>query len=415
MRCFNLQRRPGKSRVAMGLQAVALASSLVVSPAVLAAGSAEDAHQQHAIPVSGPHWAEALKGQTKVEEAIEGRAGRSEKVELQHHRLMRQMEQQVVDQASAQWTSGGYNGMSMMHQYMGQDGSSFLLASDNKAEPVSMAGGKCPSAVPVKHYDVSMITVEIALNRWQDYYPGYMYILTENIEKVRAEEAKNKAAREKEGFDPGAVSTGIQGDWIQPLVIRGNQGDCVRITLRNQMKDESGSLHIHGASMVISVSGSAATTTNPDSVLDPGKSVEMEWYLHPTIQEGVRQFHSYSNDRELTVMGLFGAFVVEPKGSKYLEPLGTGAATEAKSGWQVMIDNGSGPDFREHVIFYHEIGDEAFRPLNKKGDFLPQRDPLTDAYRPGGRALNYRSEPFGIDEMHLQHEYFGFEDESSAY
>ena len=79
------------------------------------------------------------------------------------------------------------------------------------------------------------------------------------------------------------------------------------------------------------------------------------------------------------------------------------------------IDNGSGPDFREFVIFYHEIGDEAFRPLNKKGDFLPQRDPLTDAYRPGGRAINYRSEPFGIDQMHLQHEYFGFEDESMAY
>ena len=42
-----------------------------------------------------------------------------------------------------------------------------------------------------------MINVEITLNRWQDYYPGYMYVLTENIEKVRAEEAKNKAAREK--------------------------------------------------------------------------------------------------------------------------------------------------------------------------------------------------------------------------
>jgi FtsP/CotA-like multicopper oxidase with cupredoxin domain len=259
-----------------------------------------------------------------------------------------------------------------------------------------------------------MISVEISLNRWQDFYPGYMYVLTENIDKVREEEAKNKAAREKE-FDPGAVTTGLQGDYIQPLVIRGNQGDCVKIILRNQMKDEQGSLHIHGSSMVISATGKVAATTNPDSVVDPGKSVEMEWYLQPSIQEGVRQFHSYSNDRELTVMGLFGAFVVEPRGSKYLEPLGTGPATEAKSGWQVIIDNGSGPDFREHVIFYHEIGDEAFRPLNKKGDFLPQRDPLTDAYRPGGRALNYRSEPFGIDEMHLQHEYFGFEDESLAY
>ena len=64
---------------------------------------------------------------------------------------------------------------------------------------------------------------------------------------------------------------------------------------------------------------------------------------------------------------------------------------------------------------YHEVGDEAFRPVNKKGDFLPQRDPLTDAYRPGGRAINYRSEPFGINNMHVQHEYFGFEDESMGY
>jgi hypothetical protein len=80
-----------------------------------------------------------------------------------------------------------------------------------------------------------------------------------------------------------------------------------------------------------------------------------------------------------------------------------------------MIKNGTGPDFREFVLYYHEVGDEAFRPVNKKGDFLPQRDPLTDAYRPGGRAINYRSEPFGVNNMHVQHEYFGFEDESMGY
>ena len=202
---------------------------------------------------------------------------------------------------------------------------------------------------------------------------------------------------------------------IQPLVIRANQGDCVKMTLRNQMEGEDGSLFIQASSMIVSATGKPATTTNPESIVAPGKTQEFEWYIHPHMQEGVRQFHSYSHDRELTVMGLFGAFIVEPKGSKYVDALGTGPDREVKSGWQVNIDNGSGPDFREFVMFYHEIGDEAFRPLNKKGDFLPQRDPLTDAYRPGGRALNYRSEPFGIDQMHLQHEYFGFEDESMAY
>ena len=307
-----------------------------------------------------------------------------------------------------------------------------FLATNTGTEPVSATGGLCPEVAPVKHYDISAINVEITLNQWLDYYPGYMYVLTENEEKVREEEAKNAAARESEGHhDPGGVINGIQNQYIQPLVIRGNQGDCVKITLRNKLEfGEDVSLHINGSDMVMSKTGQPATTTNPDAVAI-GESdeedeeegapqgspvIEMEWYISPNAQEGAKQFHSYSNDRELTVLGMMGVFVVEPAGSKYWEPLGTGPATEARSGWQVMIDTPSGgPDFREFVLIYHEVGDEAFRPVNKHGDFLPQRDPLTDAYRPGARALNYRSEPFGINNMHVQHEYFGFEDESMAY
>ena len=378
-------------------------------------GSLPHAHQTGMTHQDSSGWEEQLKGQTRVEDALEGRAGLSEQIEVQHHRIMRRLEEQAQQDAQAQVNSGVFNNVSMMHQYMGQDGSSFLLAVDPQADLSMGAGAKCPAGVPTKSYDVSMIDTEITLNQWLDYYIGYMYVLTENIDKVRAEEAQNKAARDKDDWDPGAVTTGLQGDYIQPLAIRANQGDCLKITLRNQMEIESGSLHVNGGSMVMSATGKAAITSNPDAVVEPGKSVDMEWYIHPSTQEGVRRFHSYSNARELTVMGLFGALIVEPVGSKYLDPLGTGPATELKSGWQAMINNGSGPDFREHVIFYHEIGDEAFRPVNKKGDFLPQRDPLTDAYRPGGRALNYRSEPFGINLMHVQHEYFGFEDESLAY
>ena len=413
---FQPTRRRRRTGLALMLQSVLLAGSLVATPGLFAAGSGEGAHPGHATPVAMPGWTQQLKGQTVVENAIEGRSGNAEKMEMQHHRLMEKLEQQAQKDAKAQQTSGAFNEMSMMHQYMGQDGSSFLLMSDGtKGEPVMASGGKCPAGVPVKKYDVSMINVEITLNRWLDFYPGYMYALTQDLDKVRSEEAKNKASRDKDGFDPGAVSTGLQGDMIQPLVLRANQGDCVKMTLRNQMEGEDGSLFISASSMIVSATGKPALTTNPESIVAPGKAQEFEWYIHPQMQEGVRQFHSYSHDRELTVLGLFGAFIVEPKGSSYVDALGTGPDKQVTSGWQVNIDNGSGPDFREFVLFYHEIGDEAFRPLNKKGDFLPQRDPLTDAYRPGGRAINYRSEPFGIDQMHLQHEYFGFEDESMAY
>ena len=390
----------------------------------MAAAAASGAHQHeahqdsqgapmpaHAMNHQLADWAEKLKGQTIVEDAIEGHPERTAMVERQHQRIMTQMQQD----ASAQQTSGMFNNMSMMHQY-GAGGQDVLLMSQTGVEPISTQGGRCPANAPVKQYDVSAINAEISLNQWLDYYPGYMYVLTENIDKVRAEEAKNRDARTKEGYDPGAVSNGLQNQWIQPLAIRGNQGDCVKLTLRNQLEGgEDVSLHIHGSTMVVSATGKPATTTNGDAVAPQGKSIDLEWYIPPTMQEGGRQFHSYSNDRELTVMGLFGTFVVEPKGSEYLDPLGTGDPTPLKSGWQAIIKNGSGPDFREFVIMYHEVGDEAFRPVNKRGDFIPQRDPLTDVYRPVARALNYRSEPFGVDNMETQHEYFGFEDESMAY
>ena len=387
------------------------------------ARDASPAAHQVTMSSQSPGWAERLKGQTITENAVEGRAERAAMVELQHQRLMQQMQKDTLQKGDA---SGAFNTMSMMHQY-GAGPANGLLASNSDVEPVSMKGGLCPKTAPVRQYDVSAINVEITLNQWLDFYPGYMYALTEDVPNVREEEAKNAEAREKEGHhDPGGVKNGIQGQWIQPLVIRGNQGDCVKITLRNQLEfGEEVSLHVNGSDMVMSRTGQPATTTNPDSVAAGpsedceencvGESIEMEWYIHPDTQEGGRQFHTYSNDRELTVMGLFGVFVVEPRGSEYYDPLGTGPAVKNKSGWQTMIKNGTGPDFREFVLIYHEVGDEAFRPVNKHGDFLPQRDPLTDAYRPGARALNYRSEPFGINNMHVQHEYFGFEDESMAY
>ncbi len=406
----------GKSRFLTASVFLALmgGATFWATPSFVSAENASPPHaHQTGMASQSPGWAEQLKGQTIVEDAMEGRAERAALVEQQHQRMMQQMQKDMEHKGA---DTGAFDSMSMIHQYGGGPANG-LLASNTGVEPVSMKGGLCPKTAPVRNYDVSAINVEISLNQWLDYYPGYMYALTENIDKIREEEAKNAAAREIEGHaDPGAVKNGIQDQWIQPLVIRGNQGDCVKVTLHNKLEfGEEVSLHINGSDMVMSQTGQPALTTNPDTVAAEGKTIEMEWYIHPDTQEGGKQFHTFSNDRELTVMGLFGVFVVEPRGSNYYEPLGTGPATEATSGWQVMIDNGTGPDFREFVLIYHEVGDEAFRPVNKHGDFLPQRDPLTDAYRPGARALNYRSEPFGINNMHVQHEYFGFEDESMAY
>ena len=127
-------------------------------------------------------------------------------------------------------------------------------------------------------------------------------------------------------------------------MIRGNQGDCVKVKLSNKAGSGETSACISTAPPWSSARlRRAATTTNPDTIVAKEKTGEYEWYIHPSTQEGVRQFHTFSNDRELTVMGLFGAFVVEPRGSSYLEPLGTGDPTPATSGWQTIIKNGTGP------------------------------------------------------------------------
>lgn len=226
----------------------------------------------HAMTHQPTPWAEQLKGQTIVEDTLEGRPERTAMVERQHRRIMEQMEKDT----QVQRTDGYFNNVNMMHQY-GAGGQDVLLMSNSGVEPVSTLGGHCPAAAPIRQYDISAINVEISLNMWLDFYPGYMYVLTEHIDKVRDEEAKNRESREKDGYDPGAVKNGLQSQWIQPLVIRGNQGDCVKMTLRNQLEGgEEVSLNVHGSSMVIASTGQPATTTNPDSIATKEKAVELE-------------------------------------------------------------------------------------------------------------------------------------------
>ncbi len=137
-------------------------------------------------------WVERLKGQTIVEDSIEGNPDRAAKVELQHERLMSKMGHQMQADLKLAESSGAYDTMTMLHQY-GAGKADYLLASDNEIEPVSGPAGLCPAGVPEKKYDISAIDVEITLNRWLDYYVGYMYVLTENLEKVREEEAGQRS------------------------------------------------------------------------------------------------------------------------------------------------------------------------------------------------------------------------------
>ena len=168
-------------------------------------------------------------------------------------------------------------------------------------------GHRCPEDAVRRVYDVTAINVDITLNQYHDFHPGYMYVLSENVDAVREEEAHNEEARWAKD-DPGAVSNGLSGDAIQPLAIRVNQGECLVIKLRNEVDDEDVSLHMHGSSLVVSETGQPAVAVNPDANVAPGETRSFEWHVESSHQEGVHQFHSHAHAQGAG--GLFGTVTV---------------------------------------------------------------------------------------------------------
>ncbi|MGB2696148.1 MAG: multicopper oxidase domain-containing protein, partial [Dehalococcoidia bacterium] len=286
-----------------------------------------------------------------------------------------------------------------------------VLAPEGGQETVH-SGGQCASGATVRSYNIVAINVDITLNRYLDHEPeGRMFVLDDDLSRVREEEAQNAKARADQG-EP-AVSLGLQGDAIQPLTLRVNQGECLRVRLRNELDGEAASFHLHGSGLVVAGTNDnePAIATNPDAMARPSRSVAYEWMVADNEPEGTHYFHSHGNDREQTSHGLFGAVIVEPQGSRYIDPL---TGDEPARGWAAIIEDPKGSDFREFALYYHEVGNENYRLLDKAGEFVPQVDPLTSAYRPAARALNYRSEPF-YNRLQLEQKNFGLFDESASY
>jgi FtsP/CotA-like multicopper oxidase with cupredoxin domain len=307
------------------------------------------------------------------------------------------------------------------------------------------------SSAPHDTFNVSAINVDITLNKYGVHDPNsFMYVLNSGIAAVRAEE---KA---------GTVSSGLDTDPIQPLVLRAHEGDCVTINLTNattfgvQAMDQpplpdpadgcnngtnppacDGSLaqtapeniawNADGLPGLSAADVSSAVGQNADNTAAAGKTVSYTVYMDPALGEGAHVFHSTGDTRQLTGHGLFGAIISEPQGSQWLDPH---TSQPLASGWDATIKMPSGPSFREFALIFHEIGDEGYRQIFEKagttcatsdgevqtasGCELPVVDPFTEAYRPCSKAINYRSECFY--ERLLTQKNHGFTpDESQTY
>ena len=115
-----------------------------------------------------PAWLEKLEAQIDYEEMMEGMEGRQDRLDKTFMQLMDRLQDKIKEHATPASTGGGFHDSWSAHQLQ----QSYLLGPVEAAEKV-FKGAHCPSNAPVKKYDVVAINVEITLNAWGDYYPGY--------------------------------------------------------------------------------------------------------------------------------------------------------------------------------------------------------------------------------------------------
>ncbi|WP_404430611.1 cell wall-binding repeat-containing protein [Microbacterium lacus] len=303
------------------------------------------------------------------------------------------------------------------------------LPPPNPSEQVPQAvpTPSCPIGAPVQAYSVTAIDHEIVYNRYGDHDPyGLAYVLTEDVEAVRS------------GAKP-----------LEPLVLRVNEGDCVEVTLHNEVDwahfnqhgrlgtldgdspmplepvfpserepeepdEEPGDedwrgvpwvagnrVSLHPSLLRYDVRTSDGTTVgyNFDQTAGPGQSVQYTWFADevtyqdpnaaPALTDGelgVVPLLAYGDVRGTRHHGLLASIVVGPRDALYHDPI---TGERVHSGVQVDVDPlGDGADYRDAAIFLHN----GLNIRNAAGE--PVLDPIIgDWPDKGERAINYRNAP----------------------
>src|ERR1700722_2898880 len=241
----------------------------------------------------------------------------------------------------------------------------------------------CPSSAPTRHYNVSIfngITFDPGMPGESDAAPetggswAMMYALTS---------------------DEAAIKAGTKP--VVPLVLRANAGDCLTVTLHNDLPTDhftwtwgSGStragLNIGEVIEDPLQSYGGAIGFDPDSSVAPGGSRTYTYYVDKEL--GTALMLNMANESSWRA-GAYGALIAEPKGSTWTDPF-TGAPLQ--SGVFADITRPDGTAFRENVSIFsdrepllgHSImeyyldSDHSYLDYNE--DSLTQRegDDLTD-------------------------------------
>ena len=238
-----------------------------------------------------------------------------------------------------------------------------------------------PSQSRIRRFTLEAIQIPIVYNQYGDYDPdGLLYVLEQDSQRIQREALRRFQQTPPQPYEE-----------VQPLVLRVNLGDTVKICFRNQL-DRRLSIHVQGLAYDVATSDGTSAGFNRDSTTEG--EIEYTWYADT---EGVFLFHDMADPRSseeaTNVHGLFGAVIVEPPGAEWFHPE---TGEEIESGLMADIYQPGKPAFREYTVFFHD----ELEILDKDGN--PPVDHRT-GMPSSTTAISYRSEPMR-NRMPLSHD-----------
>jgi len=188
----------------------------------------------------------------------------------------------------------------------------------------------------------------------------------------------------------GDMAKVAAGDKPHPLTLHVNVGDCIKINLRNNMKEHRASF---SADMLAfdphDSQGINVGNNRGDQTVAPGKSRTYTFYAPPEYGEFAANVWDWGNFINSVRDGLYGGIIVGPRGAKYRDPV-TGEDVSMKNAWAVdVILDRSNPkmagrsDYRD-VSLYFQDEDNIIGTA-----FMPYIQQIA-----GLAGVNYRIEPW---------------------
>ncbi|MFV0259241.1 MAG: multicopper oxidase domain-containing protein [Acidimicrobiales bacterium] len=204
---------------------------------------------------------------------------------------------------------------------------------------------------------------------------------------------------------------------VEPLVLRGHAGEQLTVKVENQLRRRRVGFHVQGgglgggegdqAGVGVRYGDGSHVGDNPDTTIGPGEHHLFRLDCH---QEGVWAINDLADVRGsehgTNARGLFGALIVEPAGSTWLDPETGEDLTHRGEGPQqyrdvIVADERPGTEdhleftdfhvddvarsFREHTVFIHDepsvhslrhlVGEHAVMPLSYRAEPMPNRIP----------------------------------------